>query len=574
MDKEIKFLSDKEAKEKREQLETELNIRPLEKKGKPVQTENFVDLYDEDGKLITKEERQKSADDFLDERIEIILPTYGKLISDFANEVGDILSKTNTMFFRPESREIYEIGKIKEENETLGFVLLKGDRFVSVAEIYFKPSVEHSTRYGVIIKEKSMSSQTANILLASPQLQNKLPIIKRIFPIPLPIISDQKLTFPKQGYDPILKSWMPFNAPKINQDMSLEDAKEIISKIYGEFCFKTQQDYTNAIAGLLTPFLRGIFSKFCVRVPLFLYLGNRERVGKDYCAGINGLIYEGFVTEEPPISCGGNSSNNNEELRKKLLSLLISGRKRVHFANNKGYMNNAVLEMFLTSEKFSDRKLGGNEILNLDNEMDCSGSGNIGIKFTPDLLNRTKTINLFLDIEDANSRDFKNPNLHGWVKNNRTKIISAMFSLVKNWFNKGCPDGKILFSSFPEWARICGGIMESAGYDNPCVADKEVLKIGVDSETKDMKELFEICYGKKPNTPLTKQEIRNLISMEEIFSYLDFDKRSDQTKFGNKIMKFIGRVFSNIRMNVVDSSIRTSRQQYIFKKIEECNGKL
>ena len=126
--------------------------------------------------------------------------------------------------------------------------------------------------------------------------------------------------------------------------MDLKEAKKIIEKVFREFCFRSKQDKTNAIAGLLTPFLRGLFVDFNTRTPVFFYLGNRERVGKDYCAGITGIVYDGQALDDTPISSGDRKENNNEELRKKITSALISGRKRMHFANNKGYINNAILE--------------------------------------------------------------------------------------------------------------------------------------------------------------------------------------------------------------------------------------
>ena len=258
---------------------------------------------------------------------------------------------------------------------------------------------------------------------------------------------------------------------------------------------------------------------------------------------------------------------SDDELRKKILSALLAGRKRLHFANNKGYLDNAVLEAIITSEKYSDRILGKNESPIFDNELEISLSGNVGISFTPDLANRARFARLFLEIEDANARKFERPNLHKWVLENRELILSAIYALVRNWIEKGRPDGSVNFASFPDWARICGGIMEAAAYDSPCTPDKESILLGGDSETLDMKRLFELCYEKSPDTPLTKGRIRQLIEFEEdIFSYLDFTKRSDQTKFGNKITKFVGRVLSDIKMIVKDNSIRSSRQEYIFTK--------
>ncbi len=525
---------------------------------------------DKKARLDKLEEGLKPA---VDTRTQLILPARGKLISEFAEELGDVLVETKKVFFRPESREVLEIGKVqagKEDEETLGFIELKGDRFVTVCENYINPCNEIMTRYGPQYVEKSMNATLANILLVSPQLQDKLPKIRRIFTAPVPIISEGVLTFPKCGYDSRFGSWMPMDSPEINKNMTLEEAKEIISTLYSEFCFKDPQDKINAIAALLTPFLRGLYSSFNVRTPFYLYIANRERAGKDYCAGITGIVFEGYNMEEPPISSGEKSGNNNEELRKKILSALIAGRKRLHFANNKGYINNAILEAFLTNPRFSDRALGRNEMLNFNNEMDVSGSGNVGIGFTADLANRSRFINLFLACEDANLRNFNNPNLHEWVKDNRGQILSALFALVKDWFEKDCPNGSVPFASFPEWARICGGIMENAGYGSPCKSDKEVLAVGGDSETKDMKALFEKCYTARPNQWMDKKEIYEIIKNDDdgLFGYLDFDSKSDQITLGKKLTRFVGRYLSDIIMMVQDSSIRTSRQKIMFKKEE------
>ncbi len=355
--------------------------------------------------------------------------------------------------------------------------------------------------------------------------------------------------------------------------MNVEEAKKIINKLFLEFPFLSKQDKSNAIAGLLTPFLRGLYNGFNTRTPISFYLGNRERVGKDYCAGITGIVYDGEALDDNPISSGDNKTNNNEELRKKITSALISGRKRMHFANNKGYINNAILEQVSTSEMYCDRLLGKNDLVNLPNELDFSLSGNVGVTYTPDFANRCRFINLFLDIEDANSRKFNNPLLHKWVKENRGVILSALYSLVRNWFDNKSKKGSIPFASFPNWADVCGGIMEASGLGSPCLIDKENLSLSGDSETSDMKQLFEICYEKYPNQPLKKNNIVDLVRDEgNLFGYLDFDKRKDQTKFGIKLRKFIGRIFSGIKLIIVDTDIRPARQEYVFKSNNRCGN--
>jgi hypothetical protein len=506
------------------------------------------------------------------------LPKPGKLISTFAEELVDILKDKNKLFFRTDSRDIIEIGRIKTDDgkdEFTGFMVTKPNRFITLIEQFLTPYtyIYDKELEDTVMKEKSIGSQLALTILSSEIMQSKLPKIERLFTFPLPIMHNETITFPKRGYDERFKSWLPYDAPKIsNPDLTIEEAKQIIDNIFAEFCFEDEQSRSNAIAALLTPFLRGLLPAFSTRTPIVLYEANRERAGKDYLAGITGIIYEGHALEESPISNGDKNSNNNEELRKKIMAAMIASRKRLHFANNKGYINNAVFEGVVTAEKYSDRILGRSEIVTFDNEIDFSLSGNTGISYTPDFANRCIIIKLFLMDEDANSRKFENPYLHELLLHQRDILLSAMYAFVTNWITKGKKDGTLLFASFPHWARLCGGIMESAGYLNPCKSDKSKQNIGGDSETLDMKALFELCYHKNPDEPLSKHDIISLIEDArhadefEAMNYLDFSNNGDKVKFGLKMMKFIGRVLSDIQMNVHDPKQRAPRQKYIFTK--------
>lgn len=505
---------------------------------------------------------------------EIVIPSSGKIISKFAEEVANEIKDKNEVFYRVDAKEIIEIGKIKildaEQETYTGFLEIKPSRFITILERYILPGnlVENKRTRELEFKEKSITSELAATTLCSDILQKALPQVQRIFTIPLPIMYKGELTFPKQGYDERFGSWLPYDAPNITEpEMSLEEAKKLFKEIFEEFCFETQQDYYNAIAGLLTPYLRGLFPTFSTRTPVFFYLANRERAGKDYLAGITGIIYEGFNLEEAPICNSEKGGNNSEELRKKLLSAMIGGRKRIHFSNNKGYIDNAVFEAITTTEKYSDRLLGKNEILTFDNELDFSLSGNVGVGFTPDFANRCRFVRLFLDIENANERKFKKSNLHSFVLQNRSKIISAMYCLVRNWKNKGMPEGSLNFASFPNWAKICGGIMESAGYGNPCVIEKDIITIAGDQETTDMKLLFEKANEIYGESPIMKEAIVRLVKDLELFGYWDLDSnRSDQTKFGNLLTKYVGRILSDIKLQGTIAGARPSRQKYVFSK--------
>lgn len=525
-------------------------------------------------------------DEFKEEdKLEIRLPKSGKLISKFCVEAGDILKNKKIIFFRQESRDLVEVGSFQDEKGKeiyQSFIPLKSSRFITLLEKFIKPGYDllikdkENQEGKMIFKEKSMTNELAKTILDSPFFQNKMPNIKRIFPIPLPIMYEGKLTFPNKGFDIRFNSWLPLDSPEIEEPkMKLQEAKEVIHKIYGEFCFKENQDYANAIAALITPFCRGLFSNFNIRTPIIFYKGNRERVGKDCCAGVTGMVYEGNSLSEPPIS-SGDKGNANEELRKKLLSAMMAGRKRLHFANNKGKIDNSVFEAVTTETTWSDRVLGGNKLAEFSNEIDYSLSGNINVTATPDFINRCIFVNFFLAMENANERVFKNPDLHNWVSKNRGKILSALYALVRNWINKGSPKGSLPFASFHEWAEIVGGIIETAGYKNPCKMSEELQISNSDTETDDMKQLFEFLYEKYPdkwiNKSILKDEIKDPDNKLEIFAYLDLEKKSDQIKLGILVKSFYGRILSDIQLSVKDINARPGRQEVKFKKIIQKNN--
>lgn len=509
---------------------------------------------------------------------QIILPHLGKLTSTFISEITPYLKADNKIYYRPEEDNIITI-KIEEENTI--FKPLTPSEIITYLERFVEPGMniyKEKDRYWEF-KPKSISSELGKTILSSLTLKEQLQKIKTIYTIPQPILKDNKLIFPKKGYDPQLQSYLSYNSPDLQEKLTLEQAKKIILDIYSEFCFKSEQDKTNAIAALLTHFIRGLYSRPTIRTPIFFYDANRERAGKDYLAGVTGIIIYGHTMDETPIS--DEKGTHDEEFRKKILSTLRQGKRRFHSSNNKGYINSAELEALSTNEYFTDRILGTNNTAQYHNTLELSLSANSGITYTPDLANRSIFIHLFLDIEDPNQRQFNKPDLYKYLKENRALILSALYALVKDWYEKGQPSGKIPFTSFSEWAKICGGIMDNANLGNPCIKNDTNFIIGGDSETKDMKRLFELLYeDKRFKIPfeertnwILKKDImtlffENLIENEvyhDLFSWLDWGKPNTKVKFGKLFEKFVGRVFSDIRLIKQDNS-KSERCTYSFAK--------
>jgi len=402
----------------------------------------------------------------------------GRSMSNLCKDVANLLKDKETLFFRPNSRNIVEVGLIKdkdrEEKCFTGFLEMSDKRFVTMIEKYCDVGRWKKGRYGETFEIKSLATAKAGIILSSQILEESLPQIRRIFTAPIPIIYNKKLTFPKDGYDERFSSWKNYDSVKIsNITMDLKEAKKTIEKIYCDFCFSTLQDKTNAIAGLLTPFLRGLFNKFNVATPAFIYTGNRPGLGKDYCAAIPSLVMEGSYKEDTPI-CNTGSKIDEDELRKKITTAIRNGRKGMHFSNNKGYLHSGILEKLITDSMWTDRLLRLNEEISYPNELDISLSGNIPLRFDDDIGRRSIFIFQTWAEEDINKRKFNKVDLHGWIIENRELILSALYSLVRNWIDKGKPQGKVKVG-FNQWSEICSGIMESAGYKSPCIKDETII---------------------------------------------------------------------------------------------------
>jgi len=527
-------------------------------------------------------------------RPRIVLPGANRLDSDFAKDVGLVMGRRKAWFLK--SGLVVEIKRQKERVkvrvrdtrprvpseanepapakfvEFTGFALLRANRAITSLEAFVEPGIlvraegpgDGGEEFEFV--PKSMNNKQAAVLIESDPLMRRLPEVERILDVPQPIIDPEtgELAFPKKGHDPRFNTYLVENAPEL-EEIPLDEARTIIFEILRDFCFKTDRDVIHAIAALITPFCRGLFDRWTSRTPVFFYRANRPRAGKDYLAGGIGIIYEGRTNEDAPLT------SDTDETRKKITSALISGRRRIHFSNCAGFLRNDVFEQIVTNERWSDRTLGSNQEVTIPNEIEFSLSGNTGVSYTPDFAARTRIIALHFEEEHENQRVFSKPDLHGWMLENRARILSAIWSLVRHWDASGRPAGPTPFTSFPSWAEVVGGIMNVCGLGDPCLPDGDEINLGGDSETRDMKSLYKLGYEAHPERWLTKKEIRELVlgtdaddEAESLFAWLDLESKSGQTKFGQILEKYVGRIFDEVRMVKDGTAGRSQRHRLKF----------
>lgn len=511
-----------------------------------------------------------------DNRPQVLVPGTGRPISEFASELGQILGATGHWYTRND--RVVRLREVEIESPTPGGC--RGTR--SFVFHYPSPNecrslLERYACFGSVNETGglrhfvvgSIGRETAGALLESPQFKERLPVVRRILDVPIPVDIAGDLVMARPGYDERLQTYCRGEIERIDP-LPLEEAKAILAELFEGFPFANELSRTLAYARLLTPFVRGLMG-WTARTPLWVFEANRPRAGKDYLAGCSGLLYEGRANEDSPLD------RDSNETRKRIMAALQSGRRFMHFANSSGDIRNDAFEQAVTAKSISGRLLGSNDAasdLTLPNELEFSVSGNTGFTFSEDFALRCRRISLAYYEEDANSRRFLKPDLHGWVTANRTRILGALYGFTMHWHSQGRPPGPTPFTSFPEWARIVGGIIVACGLRDPCVPQTDGT-FTRDSVTEDMTSLFQLAANVHQGEWLAKGQVRDLIGQRtefnrhhdmELFPQWDLQDRPGQTAFGTALTRYQGRVLGGIRMEV-DSTDR-KRIKYRFVPVD------
>ena len=494
-------------------------------------------------------------------RPRVELPKPGRPHSEFADEVGKLIGPKMVWFLREKLIVVIHEDKAQDGRRAMKFDPMRPPESCT--------AIEQWVETGIIVKDKdkgdffsptSMSETIAKLLLFSPQFRKSVLPIQRILRTQIPMLVDGKTVLPALGYDERLETYTDPGAPKL-REMALSEAKDTLRDVFESFMFDEAQSLVNAVARLLTPFCRGIIG-FNARTPFWIYTANRERLGKDYLAGVTSILYDGFVNEDAPLE-----PKNVGETRKRITAAIMAGRQRMHFGNCRGHISDAALEEAITARYWSDRVLGGSIEITLPNEVEFSMSANLGITYTPDIEHRSRRIGLFYEGENPNGRKFARPDLHSWIYENRPAILSAIHTLFNHWQSSGSPAGPTPFASYPEWTTVVGGIMHASGLGDPCATHKKSASFGGDEETAQMTLLFESCHAKLGAKMVESSGIREIAEgngVDRLFPWIDLQDRPGQTIFGKLFRRFVGRSLGGIflRENLNDKR----RPKYHFEK--------
>lgn len=155
---------------------------------------------------------------------------------------------------------------------------------------------------------------------------------------------------------------------------------------------------------------------------------------------------------------------NDDEWRKTLTATIQAGHCLTIFDNVDHLLDSPSLALAVTTSTWTDRILGHTELVTLPQHTIFVVTGN-NIVLGGDLPRRCYWIRLDAQCSEPwRNRKFRHPDLRGWVRSNRGRLLAAILTLARAWFIAGCPQPSTpILGSFEEWCRIVGGILEFAG---------------------------------------------------------------------------------------------------------------
>ena len=298
------------------------------------------------------------------------------------------------------------------------------------------------------------------------------------------------------GYDATTGLYLDTNGttfPPLPAHPTLDDARTAIGHLQEavkDFPFTDTWHFSATLAAMLS-----LVCRFAVmgNVPLFAIRANTRGSGKSLLADVISLIGTGRAAPRWP------QVTEDEEERKRLLTVALAGYPCLHIDNVTRPLGSPALDMALTAPSFSDRILGKHESREAPLSMVWLASGN-NMQFQGDTARRIVPIDLDPKMERPEERtDFTHTPLIPWIQQERPRLTIAALTMVKAYFEAGCPaQGITAMGSFEPWSDLIRQALVWGGEPDPNEGRKD-LDAESNPEYEQLAQLLDAwaqCYPK------------------------------------------------------------------------------
>jgi hypothetical protein len=477
--------------------------------------------------------RQAGADAYRafmeDPRPKIQLPCDDRLVGEFAQEVAEHLAATDVYCLNDHVVLVTD-GTAKE---------ITAQEIRTLVEKHFACYKVRSWKGQTFDVGVTMPIDVAHCLLASPFLKERLRRVVRVNRCQLPVLRENgALELLPDGYDAASKT-LTVSTTDYPKDVPLAEAVKTIDDLLGEFIFADgERSKSVAVAMLLSLYAGHLIPQKANR-PCFVVTKNAEGAG----AGTLVALAVAPVSGEVMF---GTKADSEEELKKMLLTAVREAQLVVILDNEKSKLESKALESFLSASDYKGRRLGVNENIvgpNLATVFATMNGGTV----SPDMRRRSLFVELRLDVERAEDREFKRRLTTLVILSLRPAILAALWSLVRHWDSRGRPTANRCNPAFPEWADAVGGVVQAAGFG--CCLETARVALTADTDGDDMRNL--VAAMATNGKPLTAYELtslaRELGCFDDILGGGAELKKAEQSRLGKLLGRYDKRLVGGYR---------------------------
>lgn len=316
------------------------------------------------------------------------------------------------------------------------------------------------TRSGTDLRPADMPASYGTTALHAYELWDGLKELIGIAAVPV-MLEDGSINA-KPGYDPTTKIFTTDNFPELNipAQVDLECAKgayEVLMAPFSEFPFEEPLDKSVLLAYMLTLAERATLPTS----PVFGFSAPMPGSGKGKLVETCNLLVFG----EKPYG-NAKSKNDDEELRKLFTSLLMAGSPSVLLDNFEHVVGGPTFNAFVTMDRWADRVLGGNSVISVANRMAVAITGN-NLRFADDFNRRALLCRLDAKSETPHLRNFTIKDIDAYVLKNRTKLLSALYTIMRGHRQAQKKPAFAVLGSFEDWSCRVNGAIAWLGLPDP-----------------------------------------------------------------------------------------------------------
>ena len=365
-----------------------------------------------------------------------------------------------------------------------------------------------------------------------------------------PMLRPDGTVLSEPGYDSATCTWFDSGGltfPVVPDAPTKEQARAALDQLLdllADFPFREPAARSVALAAMLTGVTRDAYGA----CPLILIDAHTPGTGKS-------LLAEVVVRLSQGAPMATQKWTGDTEMDKRVTSALLAGGRFMVLDNipPDRPLGGATLDALLTSGRWSGRRLGVSEQVDLPNTLVVMATGN-NVTIRGDLSRRCLRCALTTDMERPETRTgFRYANLKEHVIKARPELVSAALTVVRAYLAAGAPSVARPLGSFEGWDRVVRSPLVWLGEVDP-VDSQDALRADSDTAMEGWMVVLSSwrrAYGDKPKTAA---DLANLpprdglrVALTDLVSG-DYDARS----IGYVLRAHQDRIVSGMRLKKID----------------------